>query len=140
MKSIHVLGLSGVLLVLALGFSGCELFEIFGGNENKGGDPALTGSVSITGTTEVGQTLTVNISALGGTGNLAYQWMRGSTDITGATNASYLLDAADLDQTIAVRVSRAGYTGSITRNASSVVTNHGRSEDHTSELQSLRET
>lgn len=65
--------------------------------------PAITGSPTIAGTEEVGETLTATAASV--TGNptpvRTWQWQRsddGSTgwaDISGATNNTYLLDAAD---------------------------------------------
>ncbi|MDR0909242.1 MAG: fibronectin type III domain-containing protein [Spirochaetaceae bacterium] len=79
--------------------------------------PALTGSVSIIGNPIVGQTLTADVSSLGGTGTISYQWLRGGssiyTEITGATNSTYTLIADDEGKTIKVRVSRAGYAGAV---------------------------
>jgi hypothetical protein len=84
------------------------------------GDPALTGTVNITGTAQVGQTLTANTGSLGGSGTISYQWKRGETtgsvtsNITGAYSASYLLTEADLGKYIAVTVTREGYSSSVT--------------------------
>jgi hypothetical protein len=65
--------------------------------------PSITGSPTIAGTEEVGETLTATAASV--TGNptpvRTWQWQRsddGSTgwaDISGATNSTYLLDAAD---------------------------------------------
>jgi hypothetical protein len=77
------------------------------------GAPALIGTVSINGNTQVGQTLRANISLLGGSGSISYQWARGEADISGATQATYTLTEADEGKTIRVRASRAGYAGSI---------------------------
>jgi hypothetical protein len=74
--------------------------------------PELTGTVSITGSAQVGQTLTAVVS-LGGNGSVSYQWMRGEADISGATQATYTLTEADEGTAIKVRASRAGYAGSI---------------------------
>jgi len=73
----------------------------------------LTGTVSITGTAEVGKTLTANTSGLGGTGAISYQWKRGSTSI-GKNSSTYDVDSADIGSTITVTVTRADYTGSVT--------------------------
>ena len=73
-----------------------------------------TGAPTISGTLEVGQTLSADISAIGdadGLGNVAftYQWIRsdGTTDtgITGATGSTYTLVDADAGKAIKVRVS-----------------------------------
>ena len=46
--------------------------------------PVLTGTVSINGIPQVGQTLTADVSSLGGSGTISYQWKRGGSE-TGVT-------------------------------------------------------
>jgi len=74
----------------------------------------LTGTVSISGSAVVGQTLTADTTALDGSGALGFQWMRDGVEIGGATNSTFLLTAADYDAAITVTVTRAGFTGSVT--------------------------
>ncbi|MDR1308077.1 MAG: hypothetical protein LBK74_10955 [Treponema sp.] len=89
-----------------------------GGGLEDGGLPALTGAVSITGTPDVGETLTADTTSLGGSGAIGYRWGRGDapagpfTDIASATAAAYILTAADNGKYIVVTVTRAGYSGS----------------------------
>ena len=69
-----------------------------------------TGLPTISGTAQVGETLTVDTSGIDdadGTGNatFSYQWIAGTTDISGATGSSYAPSVADLGKTIKVRVS-----------------------------------
>ena len=73
-----------------------------------------TGTLAISGTAEVGQTLTADTSGIADTDGLdgatfSYQWVRndgtGDTDIQDATDSTYTLDAADEGKTIKVRVS-----------------------------------
>ena len=69
-----------------------------------------TGLPTISGTAQVGETLTVDTSGIDdadGTGNatFSYQWIAGTTDISGATGSSYAPLVADLGKTIKVRVS-----------------------------------
>ncbi|MCL2763826.1 MAG: hypothetical protein FWD40_00920 [Treponema sp.] len=73
--------------------------------------PALGGSVSIEGTLEEGQTLTADISALGGSGNIYYQWRQNGTTVIGHGPSVNALSAGS---TITVTVSRSGNSGSIT--------------------------
>ncbi len=71
------------------------------------------GTVSISGTPEVGQTLTaVPGSWTPGDVDLAYEWLRDDTTISGANSATYLVDAADAGTQITVKVtgSKTGYT------------------------------
>ena len=74
-----------------------------------------TGTVTITGTAEVGQTLTVSVSGVtDGDGvpsgvTYTYQWVRvdgtDETDIAGATSSTYALVAADQGKKVKVKVS-----------------------------------
>ncbi len=69
------------------------------------GTIAVTRAPAVTGTARVGSTLRTT----GGTWtptdvSLHYQWMRGTTPISGATAAGYTLRAADLDKVVTVRV------------------------------------
>jgi predicted RecA/RadA family phage recombinase len=80
--------------------------------------PPLTGTVSISGTAAIGETLTANTVSLGGTGTISYQWKRGGTDDGEAVNIgtnsnTYKVQAADDRCTITVTVTRSGYTGSV---------------------------
>jgi hypothetical protein len=80
------------------------------------GLPLLTGTVTITGTPEVGQLLSAATS-LGGSGTISYQWQRGAasagpfTDIAAATAAAYTLTAADNGKYIVVMVTRTDNSG-----------------------------
>ena len=73
-----------------------------------------TGAPTISGTAQVGETLTADTSGIADADGLTnvsygYQWIRNDgtsdTDITGATDSSYTLVAADEGQTIKVKVS-----------------------------------
>ena len=69
-----------------------------------------TGLPTISGTAQVGETLTVDTSGIDdadGIGNATffYQWIAGTTDISGAAGSSYVPLVADLGKTIKVRVS-----------------------------------
>ena len=67
---------------------------------------ALTlGSVTLSGTTAVGQTLTARVQdSVPAGATLSYQWSRGGAPIAGATAASYRLTAQDLGKTVRVTV------------------------------------
>jgi len=75
--------------------------------------PVLTGTVRITGTNQVGQTLTANTNNLGGSGTISYQWRRGNTNI-GSNRNTYVLTTADVNSNITVIVSRSNNSGDIT--------------------------
>ena len=69
-----------------------------------------TGAPTITGTAQVGETLTAGatgISDSDGLGNatFAYQWLADAAEINGATASTYTLVAADAGKAIKVRVS-----------------------------------
>ena len=73
------------------------------------GTPA-TGVPTISGTVQVGETLTADVSGINDADGLdnvsyGYQWISGGTDIDGATGPSYLLTSSEQGQTIKVRVS-----------------------------------
>ena len=68
-----------------------------------------TGAPAISGTAQVGETLTVDTSGISdadGLDNVAYscQWVAGESDITDATDSTYTLLAGDEGQTIKVEV------------------------------------
>ena len=94
-----------------------------------------TGEPVITGTPEVSQTLTADISGIMDTDGrpdddqFSYRWIRsdGATDsdISRATNATYKLGSADLDKTIKVRVTftdGGGFPERLTSDATGPVT------------------
>ena len=69
-----------------------------------------TGAPTISGTVQVGETLTANTSGIADADGLAnatfsYQWLADDSDISGATNATYTLVAADEGKAVKVQVS-----------------------------------
>ena len=77
--------------------------------EAKSNNPA-TGAPAISGTPQVGETLTANTSPIADQDGLTnatfeYQWLAGGSDISGATGSSYELTSSEQGQTIQVRVS-----------------------------------
>jgi hypothetical protein len=67
-----------------------------------------TGSVTISGNTQSGQTLTATVNNLvdpDGTGAITYQWKRNGVAIPSATNSTYVLIQSDVGQTITVTAS-----------------------------------
>ena len=75
----------------------------------KTNSPA-TGLPTISGTPQVGETLTASSSAITDENGLddvsySYQWIAGGSDIDGATGTSYTLTTSEQGQTITVRVS-----------------------------------
>ena len=90
---------------------------------------APTGLPTISGTPQVGQTLTADTSAISDEDGLTnvsyqYQWLRGDADIEGQTSSTYELVSADEGQTIKVRVTfndDAGNAESLTSTATTAV-------------------
>ena len=68
-----------------------------------------TGQPAISGTPQVGQTLTAGTSGIADEDGLenvsySYQWIAGGSDIDGATGSSYTLTSSEQGQTVQVRV------------------------------------
>ena len=94
----------------------------------------ITDAPTIRGTAQVGETLTADTSSIGDTDSItgisySYQWVRNDgtndTDITGATDSTYTMVAADEGRTIKVGVSftdDAGNEETLTSVATSSVT------------------
>ena len=84
------------------------IYRLFIEREASANSPA-TGAPTITGTARVGQTLTADTSGISDDDGLtnvtySYQWLRGSTEIDGATSSTYTVQTADSGSTIKVRV------------------------------------
>jgi len=103
-KLLGFLGIFGVVVLVGVGFLGCKDAE---------DELTLTGKVIITGNAQVSQTLTADISALSGNGNISYQWKQDGEIIIGSDN-KYIVQTTDIDTVITVTVTRAGIRGSIT--------------------------
>ena len=78
-------------------------------NTRPPANSAATGAPTITGTAQVGQTLTADTSGISDSDGLsnvtyAYQWLAGESDISGAAGSSYTLTASEKSKTIEVRV------------------------------------
>lgn len=84
-----------------------------------------TGAVMITGSAEIGETLSADTSAVAdanGLGTFVYQWQRDGVDIAGATGATYDVDAADDAAEISVLVSFVDGDGTLEELAPAMVT------------------
>lgn len=71
-----------------------------------GDAPTFTTQPSVSGTYQLGQTLTAVPGAWGSgaTPTYTYQWKRGASPIAGATSSTYVVSVADLGQTLSVTV------------------------------------
>ena len=91
---------------------------------------AATGAPTISGTAQVGETLTADTSGVEDADGLdnavfGYQWLAGDTDISGATGSTYTLPDADEGKAITVQVSftdDAGNDETLTSAATDAVT------------------
>ena len=89
-----------------------------------------TGEPTITGTAQVGETLTANTTGIADSDGLinatfTYQWLADDTDITDATGSTHALAEADEGKTIKVRVSftdERGHQETLTSTATAAVT------------------
>ena len=100
------------VILIALAFTACVEVEMM---------PRVTGSVSISGTAQVGQPLTANTERLGSSGSISYQWRRGTTNV-GTNSSNYTVNFNDVGSSITVTVTRSGNTGSVTSAKTAVVT------------------
>ena len=117
--------------------------DILGGEETRTSAPtatlagvpntAATGAPTITGTAQVGETLTASTTGIADANGLTsptytYQWIRvdgTEADIASENSSTYLLVAADLGTTLKVRVTFAddlGHTETLTSAATATVT------------------
>ena len=71
----------------------------------------LTGTATITGTAQFGQTLTGSLSGSNGSGTITYTWQRGGSTV--GTGTTYPLGSADVGQVITLVVSTSDQTGSL---------------------------
>lgn len=96
---------STATLVIDSDVPGGSTTAALSGTSVPGAEPALTaGSVTITGTPQVGDRLTADpVSWSSGT-SFAYQWTRNGVAIHGATGSSFTLIAADAGARIAVKM------------------------------------
>ena len=89
-----------------------------------------TGQPAITGTAQVGETLTADTSGIADADGLdnaafAYQWVADDADIDGATNPTYTLADSEEGKTVKVRATftdDAGYEEALTSEATAAVT------------------
>ena len=118
----------GLVLGAGAGLNG----QLAGFTQNQASVVQATGQVvlnyvapSISGTAQVGQTLTANDGSWSVTPDQAfdYQWFNGATAITGATASTYTLTGDDLGDAITVRVTgtRTGFGSATSAVSASVV-------------------
>lgn len=101
--------------------------HIDGGETNPGyfsskPDPALEGSVAISGEALVGSTLTASATLTSEGAEPSYQWCHDETAIEGATSSTYTLAESDIDHKITCVVTTPGFSGSLVSNEIGPVT------------------
>lgn len=99
------------LEVFTLGF---QQEEVVVNPTVSGNPPVLTAIPAITGTAQVGQTLTTDDGTFTGDATItyAYQWFAGGVAISGATANTYDLTVAEQGKVISVRVTATNDSGS----------------------------
>jgi|GEM_PF-3452572 len=98
-------GLLDEYRMYARALSGTEIAQLYSAKDQTNNAPA--GAITLIGDVELGATLTAshNISDADGLGDIEYQWYRDGVPIAGATEATYLLQQADIGAVITVTVS-----------------------------------
>ena len=92
------------------GGGGLPWDEILLSPASEDANSPATGAPSVSGTTQVGETLTADVSGISDADGLAnavfsYQWQADAVDIPGATGSTYTLTDADKGKVISVAVS-----------------------------------
>ena len=92
------------------GRTGTETETVEGGTNKVESSNAASGAPTITGTAQVGQTLTASAASISDANGLSnatfgYQWLADDVELSGATISSYTLVAIDAGKSIKVRVS-----------------------------------
>ncbi len=82
---------------------------------------SLTGTVTISGTTKYGKTLTAVYASGNNSGALSYQWKRGENNIEGATRNTYVIVQEDIGQTLTCVVTSSVQTDSVSSDATATI-------------------
>lgn len=103
-----------------------DVYGIDSNNNNTGptNDPQAINKPTISGSAVSGQTLTGTNGTSTGPGTLTTtrQWLRGTTPISGATNATYVVQGADVGQVIRFRNIVTNQFGTINNDSNPTVT------------------
>ena len=91
-------------------------------------DPPIQGTVTVTGTVRVDQTLTASVSGLSGGAVAIYHWQHstenGYETISGTSGSTYTVRPADVGRTIRAAVTSLGFRDAIYSTATAVVPAH----------------
>jgi hypothetical protein len=95
--------------ISGVGITGLSIFD------NGDGPPVNTAVPVISGTVTIGSTLTSSTGTWTGTPTptFAYQWQQGTTPISGATASTYVIQAADYNNTIRCVVTATNTSGTV---------------------------
>ncbi|TKT42795.1 hypothetical protein [Rhizobium sp. LC145] len=121
--SYHVAGALGGTATLEPDTASVEIIGIYTESGSASVEtlsaPANTAIPTISGTARVGQVLTASPGTWSGNPSPTFtrQWQRGTTNISGATSATYTLVAADAGQTVRVVVTATNSEGSASANS-----------------------
>lgn len=114
---------NGVFTASGSATTGLSALLVVGANDGfvAGSSPANTALPVITGTPQVGQTLSCSTGTWTGTATIAYtyQWLRAGSTISGATNATYLCAVADVGAALSCRVTATNGIGSASATSAS---------------------
>ena len=122
------------------GNKGSRWTDVVTGTAGATSNSPATGQPTITGTAEVGETLTTATSAIADDNGItsavfSYQWMRGTdTDISGATDSTYVITSADAESKVKVRVNFTdddGYDEVLTSSATAPVPANNQTQPRT---------
>ncbi len=103
-----------VLAMARVGMCEGQLYYLLNVTITEPAQNAITGTVTITGTYQYGETLTAEVSESNNTGDFSYQWQRNGNNISGATAQTYIAAEADINNLITVIVTSSVESGSIT--------------------------
>ena len=110
-----------------------ETTETYTVTVTRAANMPATGAPTISGTAQVGQTLTADTSGISDADGLSnvtygYQWLADNTETDGATSSTYTLQSSDNGKVIKVRVTftdNVGHEESLTSEATDPVTMGG---------------
>ncbi|MDU0353772.1 VCBS domain-containing protein [Paraglaciecola aquimarina] len=106
------------LCAICAALTACSDDSVTGGADNT------VGSVAISGTAVVGETLSATVTDADTASNVSYQWLAEGAPIAGATSSTYVLASAQVGNTVSVKAvytDELGYTEGPLSSATSTV-------------------
>lgn len=89
----------------------------------------LSGTVRISGSAYVGETLTATLINSNNTGTLTYQWKANGTNISGATSDTFRLTTSVVGKSVTCTVTSTAPAGSVTSSALTVYSDSSRTDE-----------